>query len=81
MKDQMPKMKPMLHLSSEECPEIAKWKVGKTYELSLKVKQIGMMMMDKKVMADFEIQKVTPESESKEKYDKEVVKKAISAIR
>lgn len=48
-------MKPRFHLSSKDLPEIKKWKIGKEYEISLKVKQKGMHEEGKEVDANFEI--------------------------
>lgn len=62
------KHEPHLHLTSDNLPELKKWKVGETYTLLLEVKQTGMHMgsyMDSdedgesKVSADFKVKKVT----------------------
>lgn len=47
--------KPMISLSSKDLPEIKKWKVGKEYEIELKVKQKGMRDEDGVMRAEFEI--------------------------
>lgn len=76
------KSNPRLHLCAEQLPEIKNWKVGQTYELKLKVKQVGLTMStcDNEMHADFEILKIKPEGKKEEKYSKEVVKKAASMI-
>lgn len=40
------KMKPMVHLSSEELPELKDWKVGGKYKVELELEQMGMENMD-----------------------------------
>lgn len=39
--DEAVEMKPTIHLSVEELPEIKNWETGKEYQLKLKVKQVG----------------------------------------
>lgn len=58
--DDMPEMKPLLHLSDEDLPEISKWKVGQTYAVTMKIRQTGMHEnYDKSGKnADFEIESV-----------------------
>lgn len=50
--------KPRFHLSSEMLPEIKKWKVGKTYELTMEVKQVGVRSSEDELVGDFEIVEV-----------------------
>lgn len=38
--NEMPEMKPRIHLSSDEFPEVAKWEVGETYTVLLELKQV-----------------------------------------
>lgn len=40
MTAEMPEMKPRIHLSSDEFPEVAKWEVGETYTVLLELKQV-----------------------------------------
>lgn len=83
MRDLDEKPCPMLHLTSKDLPEIKKWKVGQTYDLVLKVKQVGANIntYDSILRGDFEILKVKPVESKSENYDKSVVKKAVSMIR
>ena len=49
---------PMLHLSSEDLPEIENWKVGKKYKIMLEVRHTGISeSMERKgtMMGAFEI--------------------------
>lgn len=48
--------KAMLCLSEKDLPEIKKWKVGKTYTLTLQVKQVGLHEGSDGLRGDFEVQ-------------------------
>lgn len=58
--DDMPEYKPTLHLTDKDLPDISKWKVGQTYEITMKVRQTGIHEnYDKSGNgADFEIESV-----------------------
>lgn len=58
--DDFPEMKPTVHLSDVDLPEISKWKVGQTYTVTMKIRQTGMHEnYDKSGKnADFEIESV-----------------------
>lgn len=53
---------PTVTLSTKDLPAIKEWQVGKTYQLTLKVKQMAMRQYkDQPTTADFEILKVKSE--------------------
>ena len=61
---------PSFHISTDHLPEAKKWEVGKTYTVTLKVKQTGFsirMSRDKKENghADFDIVGIDPQGEAK----------------
>ena len=61
---------PSFHISTDHLPEAKKWEVGKTYMITLKVKQTGFSMRqgrDKKEQghADFDIVGIDPQGEAK----------------
>lgn len=73
----------ILHLDDKKLPAIKNWKVGETYHLQLKVKQVSMREGslygedDKnKITADFEVLNVKEIKQNKKYYSKEVIKKA-----
>ena len=51
-------LKPMLHLSAKELPELAKWKVGQEYKLEVTVKQRSLSENEDGMTASFEIKTV-----------------------
>ncbi len=52
-------MKPTIHLTSKDLPEIKNWKVGESYDLIISVKQTGLNEgQNGMMMASFEIQSV-----------------------
>ena len=57
------KLKPSLHLSVEDLPEIKSWKVGGKYELTAKVKMTSLSENEyhgkKDTSASFEILEIT----------------------
>lgn len=61
-------MKPMLHVSGDMLPDIKDWNVGKTYTVTIEMKQTGMHESDGKVSGDFEIISIEPE-DAKESSD------------
>jgi hypothetical protein len=58
-------MKPTISFTDKELPELAKWKVGKTYNLSVEVKQVSLSQDNydgkQQHRASFEVINVTPE--------------------
>ena len=64
-------MRPHFGISIEHLPEAKEWKIGKTYKVTLKIKQTGISMhkgSDGKEMghADFEVMGIEPHGEMKE---------------
>lgn len=59
----MSEHKPTFSLTTKELPEIANWKVGETYEIELKVKQVSLSQDNydgnNATCASFEIQDAT----------------------
>ncbi len=51
----MPSMKPMLHISDKDLPDIKTWKTGETYEVIVKMKMISKNDYKKEISAGFEI--------------------------
>lgn len=51
----MEKMKPMLHVSDKDLPEVKDWKTGETYEVIVKMKMVSKTDYNKEVSAGFEI--------------------------
>ena len=49
---------PSLHLSDKDLPAIKKWKVGKTYNLTVQVRQTSLSVDDRGTHASFEIRKI-----------------------
>jgi hypothetical protein len=49
------KMKPMLHVSDKDLPEIKDWKTGETYEVIVKMKMVSKTDYNKEVSAGFEV--------------------------
>ena len=68
-------MKPMIHLTSKDLPDIKKWKIGGKYKVTMALKQTSMSEDDMGYHASFELIKAKPEKE--ESYETEAVKTAI----
>ncbi len=70
--------KARIHLNAEDLPAIKNWKVGSTYTIKLKVKQVGAHQDtygDKKMhRAEFEVLSAKDGSEKKE-YSPDAIKK------
>lgn len=49
------KMKPSIHLTDKDLPEIKDWKVGETYEVIMKIKMNSKMDFKKELSAGFEV--------------------------
>lgn len=72
------RMKPMLHLSEDDLPEIKDWKVGGKYTIVLEVEQTGahknMAMLEgdsKKMSADFTVLNVSVGDRDEEEEDED----------
>jgi len=51
--------KPMLHITSKDLPAIKEWKIGETYTLEIKAKQVSLSQYgDEPYSASFEIKDV-----------------------
>lgn len=63
--DSPSEMKPTVSFTDKELPELAKWKVGKTYTLQLTVKQVSLSQDSyngkQQHRASFEVVEVKPE--------------------
>ena len=69
-----------LFLDSDELPEIKSWKVGNSYTVSAKIKQVEMSQDEdekgkKSLRARFEIIKISPLKKTSYEYPPEIVKK------
>lgn len=55
-------MKPSIYLTTKELPDLKRWKVGKYYDIIIKVKQVssGLTPDGKGMEGRFEIEQVKP---------------------
>lgn len=79
MKD-MPEPKNYLFIDQDELPEIKSWKVGSSYTVTAKIKEVGMSQDEddkgkKSLRARFEIVKISPVKKTSYEYPPEIVKK------
>ena len=59
-------MKPTFQITAKELPDIKNWKVGQTYTMEVKAKQISYRVDNNETSASFEIVSIKPEKESDE---------------
>ena len=74
----MPEMKPMIHLNSKDLPAIKNWKVGGKYKVTMMLKQKSMSIDDRRHSASFGMMKAMPENKE-ETYENDAVKTAMKA--